>query len=44
MRRINVDDTLENADWIKKVRDGKAQEEDLAAHDEAAKLHEEETA
>ena len=41
-RRLNIDSNLENADWIKQVRKGKAQEDDLAAHDEALKEHEEE--
>ena len=40
MRKINVDENLEEADWIKRVRN--AQQEDLAAHDEALKEHEEE--
>lgn len=42
LRRVNVDRNLKNADWIKKVRKGKAQEEDLEAHDDALKRHEEE--
>ncbi len=35
MRRLNLDRNLEQADWIKKVRGGKAQKEDLKAHRDA---------
>ena len=41
MRTVNVDHNLENADWIKKVRNGKAQKEDLKAHRDALKKHKE---
>ena len=40
-RRLMVDHNLENADWIKKVRKGKAQKEDLKAHRDALKKHKE---
>ena len=41
MKKVNVDYNLENADWIKKVRKGKAQKEDLKAHRDALKKHKE---
>ena len=40
-KKLNLDDNLEKADWIKKVRDGKAQKEDLKAHRDALKKYKE---
>jgi len=40
-RRINLDRNLDNADWIKKGRKGKAQKEDLKAHADALRKHKE---
>lgn len=34
-RKANLDRNLDNADWIKKVRGGKAQKDDLKAHADA---------
>ena len=40
---LNVGSSDENADWLKRIKDGKYQDEDIAAHDEAQRLHDEDT-
>ncbi len=38
-RIINIGNSDEKADWIKRIDNGKAQERDLKAHEDAKRKH-----
>ena len=40
---LNIGSSDDNADWLKLIDNGKFKEEDLAAHDKARRLHDEDT-